>query len=104
MQNKETENETDVPLSEEEYFLACHWLNEQMYTLTNYRTVKLQELREETKDALLEYWLATVPLITTQRNDKINPVKYLAEIFLCQVIKMMYKNDERLDDNVTDKK
>ena len=104
MQNKETENETDVPLSEEEYFLACHWLNEQMYTLTNYRTVKLQELREETKDALLEYWLATVPLITTQRNDKINPVKYLVEIFLCQVIKMMYKNDERLDDNVTDKK
>lgn len=104
MHDKETENETDVPLSEEEYFLACYWLNEQMYTLTNYRTVKLQELREKMKAALLEYWLSTVPLITTQRNDKINPAKYIAEILLYQVIKMMYKNDEKIDENVTNKK
>ncbi len=46
----------DSPLSDEEYFLACSYLTEQMYILTNHRTIKIQILREKMKSALLRYW------------------------------------------------
>ena len=61
---KLNEEEISNPLSEEEFFLACLWLGEQMYTLMNCRTIKIQILREKMKSKLLEYWLASVPLLT----------------------------------------
>ena len=54
----------DSPLSDEEYFLACSYLTEQMYILTNHRTIKIQILREKMKSALLRYWKETIPLLT----------------------------------------
>lgn len=54
----------DSPLSDEEYFLACSYLTEQMYILTNHRTIKIQILREKMKSALLRYWQETIPLLT----------------------------------------
>ena len=54
----------DSPLSDEEYFLSCTWLTEQMYTLMNHRTVEIQRLREKMKFALLKYWRETIPLLT----------------------------------------
>ena len=60
LENKKIDN----PLSEEEFFLACQWLTEQMHTLINHRTVQIQILREKMKSALLKYWRETVPLLT----------------------------------------
>lgn len=61
--------EIDSPLSEEEYFLACQWLTEQMYMLMNCRTVELQTLREMMKSALLKYWRRTIPLLTPSDDE-----------------------------------
>ena len=59
------ENEKiDSPLSDEEYFLGCSWLTEQMHTLMNHRTVEIQHLREKMKFVLLRYWRETIPLLT----------------------------------------
>lgn len=60
LENKKIAN----PLSEEEFFLACEWLTEQMYILINHRTVEIQILREKMKSALLKYWRETIPLLT----------------------------------------
>ena len=54
----------DSPLSDEEYFLACSYLTEQMYILANHQTIKIQILREKMKSALLSYWQETIPLLT----------------------------------------
>ncbi|MBQ6298249.1 MAG: hypothetical protein IJK81_11305 [Selenomonadaceae bacterium] len=54
----------DSPLSDEEYFLTCSWLTEQMYILTNHWTIKIQVLREKMKSASLRYWRETIPLLT----------------------------------------
>ena len=58
-----TNEEIKVPLSDEEYFLACVWLTEQMHTLINYLTIEIKTLREKMKSALLKYWRETVPLL-----------------------------------------
>lgn len=61
---KMNDEEISNSLSEEEFFLACLWLGEQMYTLVNCRTIEIQILREKMKSKLLEYWLSSVPLLT----------------------------------------
>lgn len=65
------------PLSEEEYFLACGWLTEQMYILMNYRTVEIQTLREKMKSDLLKYWRETIPLLT--ESGYTVPLEFLIE-------------------------
>lgn len=65
------------PLLDEEYFLSCSWLTEQMYILTNHRTIKIQILREKMKSALLRYWQETIPLLT--ESGYIVPLENLIE-------------------------
>lgn len=65
------------PLSEEEYFLACGWLTEQMHILMNHRTVKIQVLREKMKSDLLKYWRETIPLLT--KSGYTVPLEFLIE-------------------------
>ena len=67
------------PLSEEEFFLACLWLGEQMYTLINRRTIKIQVFREKMKYELLKYWLTSVPLIT-ESGCRVNPEDLIEKI------------------------
>ena len=57
-------NGQDSNLPEEQYFLACYWITEQMNTLINYRTVEIQKLREQMKIKILNYWLNRYPLLT----------------------------------------
>ena len=56
----------DSNLPDEQYFLACYWITEQMNTLINYRTVEIQRLREQMKIKILNYWLNRYPLITEE--------------------------------------
>lgn len=102
IQIKDTGKETSGALTKKEYFLACYWLTEQMYTLTNYRTIEIQKLREEMKVAILKYLLASVPLITT-RKTAINPAELIANIALCQVFKQIYQKNERCDTKIIEK-
>ena len=95
--------ETSRALTEEEYFLACYWLTEQMYTLINYRTIKIQKLREEMKAAILKYLLATVPLITTQKKS-VNPAELIAKIAIRQVFKQIDQQAEQFDTTVIENK
>ena len=61
------ENKTiSTPLSDEEFFLACHWITEQMHTLINYRTIEIQKLCEQMKLNILHYWQHCVPLMSKQ--------------------------------------
>lgn len=102
IQIKDAGQETAVALTEEEYFLAGYWLTEQMYTLTNYRTIEIQKLREEMKSAILKYLLATVPLITTQK-ESVNPAELIAKMVICQVFKQIYQKAGRFDTKVIEK-
>lgn len=58
--------EKDSSLSDEQYFLACYWITEQMHTLINVRTIKIQKLREQMKIKILHYCLNRYPLLTAE--------------------------------------
>jgi len=63
IRSRNTEKNSSA-LSDEQYFLACYWITEQMHTLTNYRTIEIQKLREQMKIKILHYWLSRYPLLT----------------------------------------
>ena len=90
IQAKATGVSVSVSLTEEEYFLACYWLNEQMYTLTHYRTIEIQQLREKMKSTLLAYWTATIPFLTNQEKS-VNPLEYIIFVAVSQIFELISK-------------
>ena len=95
IKSKLNEEEISNPLSEEEFFLACLWLGEQMYTLINCRTIKIQILREKMKSKLLEYWLASVPLLT-ESGYRVNPEDLIEKIFPKQELQKIVDDATKL--------
>lgn len=95
IKSKLNEEEISNPLSEEEFFLACLWLGEQMYTLMNCRTIKIQILREKMKSKLLEYWRSSVPLLT-ESGYRVNLEDLIEKIFSKQELQKIVDDVTKL--------
>ena len=68
-------------LTDEEYFLAEHWIYEQIIMVMNYLTPEIQRLCEEMKSKLFNYWKATVPLLIDESIEETS-IETLIEKFI----------------------
>ena len=68
-------------MTDEEYFLAEHWIYEQIIMVMNYLTPEIQRLREEMKSKLFNYWKATVPLLIDESIEETS-IETLIEKFI----------------------